>query len=242
MPATPTAAASAPESLPAAAPAPAPIVAAAPKSAPQPAAPVAAKTEKGTSATPAVPPIVASAPKPAPTPTSAPIITFVPKAGPPPAARVVAQPEPAAPPPSRPASTPRRTHDDADLVNYWNDLRGASRMPALAMLDRERIAGSWPDSLMVSYAEADAAMPKVARLSKPTGKIEYTPMVTDWIISCARHVAHNGEAMEDVQEFPISGGIARYHLVLLPFVTVQDSSKHVVCHLSSMLQERAGYA
>lgn len=115
-------------------------------------------------------------------------------------------------------------------------------MPALAMLDPARVAGSWPDSLMVSYAEIDAAMPKVARLSKTTGEIDYTPMVTDWIISCARQVAREGRPMEDVQEFPISGGAARYHLLLLPFASAQNKGKHVACHLSRLHQDRAARA
>jgi len=119
-----------------------------------------------------------------------------------------------------------------DFVDYWDRLRGGQGLPLLTMLDRELVAGSWPDSMIVSYAGGAAAMPQIARLSQPTGAIEYTPMVTDWIISCARQVARQGEAMEDEQEFPLARGSAGYRLLLLPFATPEGKSDHVLCHLS----------
>jgi hypothetical protein len=127
-----------------------------------------------------------------------------------------------------------------DLVDYWDRLRRGSRLPVLAMLDRELVAGSWPDSLIVSYTADNRAMPQVARLSKPTGEIEYTPMVTDWIICCAREVARHGEAMEDEQEFPLARGTAGYRLLLLPFASAEASkSDHVLCHLTRAAAQRA---
>jgi hypothetical protein len=127
-----------------------------------------------------------------------------------------------------------------DLVDYWDRLRCGSRLPVLALLDRELVAGSWPDSLIVSYSAEDRAMPQVARLSKPTGEIEYTPMVTDWIICCAREVARHGEAMEDEQEFPLARGTAGYRLLLLPFASAAaGKSDHVLCHLSRAVAQPA---
>ena len=168
-----------------------------------------------------------AAPRP---PVSAPVIAFMPKAATPaPPKRV--EPAQPAPQPMAARQAPR-PHDDAELVAYWNALRGAKPLPPFALLDRERVSASWPDSLTVTYTENDAAMPQIKRLSKPTGEIEYSPMVTDWILSCAREVARRGQAMEDVQEFPSSLGLADYHLLLLPFATPQSGSTHVVCHLS----------
>ncbi len=95
------------------------------------------------------------------------------------------------------AAPPAKAPEYWEFIDYWNRLRRNHPLPALTLLDRELVAESWPDSLMVTYATIDAPMPQIARLSKPTGEIEYTPMVTDWIISCAREVARHGEAMED---------------------------------------------
>lgn len=127
---------------------------------------------------------------------------------------------------------PLGRHGYGEFVDYWNRLRRGGRLPTLALLDRELVAGRWPDSLMVSFATVSAAMPQIARLSRATGEIEYTPMVTDWIISCARQVAQDGEVMEDEQEFPLPAGAAGYRLLLLPFTTAEGKNGHVVCHLS----------
>lgn len=170
-------------------------------------------------------------------PVSAPVIALAPKAAAPTPAKQI---DPVRPTPQPPAAGHMlRPHDNAELVAYWNELRGGKALPPFALLDRERVSASWPDSLTVSYAESDAAMPYIKRLSKPTGEIEYSPMVTDWILSCAREVARRGQAMEDLQEFPSSAGLADYHLLLLPFATPQSRSTHVVCHLSRQSRERA---
>jgi len=118
-----------------------------------------------------------------------------------------------------------------DFVDYWDKLRHGYRMPTLSMLDRSLVAECWPDSLIVSYPENNEAMPQIARLSRATGEIEYTPLVTDWIISCARETVRYGEAMEDEQEFPYSRGMAGYRLLLLPFATDEGKGEFVLCHL-----------
>lgn len=150
------------------------------------------------------------------------------------------------PQPARPAQTtnpaappPTKGPEYWEFIDYWNRLRRDRPIPALTLLDRELVADSWPDSLMVTYATIDAPMPQIARLSKATGEIEYTPMVTDWIISCARRVARHGEAMEDEQEFPLASGTTGYRLLLLPFAGAQGESDHVLCHLSRARKERA---
>jgi hypothetical protein len=133
-----------------------------------------------------------------------------------------------APAPAGNGAAPR---GDREFVLYWQGLRRGTAMPKLALLDREFVAGCWPDSLMVSYAGA-AGAPQIARLGRTTGEIEYTPMVTEWIMACAREVARRGEALEDVQEFPLTEGVADYHLLLLPFAAPDGKSEHVLCHLS----------
>jgi hypothetical protein len=137
------------------------------------------------------------------------------------------------------AAAPTKGPEYWEFIDYWNRLRRDRPLPALTLLDRELVADSWPDSLMVTYPTIDAPMPQIARLSKTTGEIEYTPMVTDWIISCARQVARYGEAMEDEQEFPLAGGATGYRLLLLPFAGAQGESDHVLCHLSRARKDRA---
>lgn len=156
-----------------------------------------------------------------------------------PPAPIALIPPPPQPQPERDASAqPQDRPRYWDFVDYWDRLRRGYRLPPLSMLDRELVAGSWPDSLIVSYSANNTAMPQIARLSKTTGEIEYTPMVTDWIISCAREVARYGEAMEDEQQFPLTRGVAGYRLLLLPFASTEGKSEYVLCHLSRAENEQ----
>jgi hypothetical protein len=152
---------------------------------------------------------------------------------------IVPAPEPLPEPETvRPAPLP---YDDLrsadDLIDYWDDLRAGRELPFFASLDRTRIAISWPDSLMVTYSGADvAAAPQIARLSRLTGRVEYSSMVTEWILGCSRQVAQIGKAMEHEQKFPGShGGTRSYRMLLLPFATAVGKSDHILCHLSSAI-------
>jgi hypothetical protein len=122
-----------------------------------------------------------------------------------------------------------------DLIDYWDDLRAGRELPFFTSLDRTRIAISWPDSLMVTFNGYDAAAaPQIARLSRLTGGVEYSSMVTEWVIACSRQVARIGKAMEHEETFPAShGGTKLYRILLLPFATATGRSDHILCHLSS---------
>jgi len=174
-----------------------------------------------------------------PEPTSAPVLR-----------RAVALPEPyVAPeppaaseaPPSMAAAieAPRAAplpYDDLrgtdDLIYYWDELRGGRELPFFSSLDRTRIAISWPDTVMVNYGADDAAMPQIARLSRLTGVVEFTSMVTEWILSCSRQVARIGKAMETKRAFSGANSPHNYHMLLLPFANPGGASDHVLCHLS----------
>ncbi|HEV8014382.1 MAG TPA: hypothetical protein VGP48_02555 [Stellaceae bacterium] len=152
---------------------------------------------------------------------------------------IVSAPEPLPEPETvRPAPLP---YDDLrsaeELIDYWDDLRDGRELPFFASLDRTRIAISWPDSLMVTFSGADAAAtPQIARLSRLTGGVEYSSMVTEWILGCSRQVARIGKAMEHEQKFPGShGGTKSYRMLLLPFATAIGKSDHILCHLSSAI-------
>lgn len=119
-----------------------------------------------------------------------------------------------------------------DLVYYWDELRGGRELPLFSKLDRTRIAISWPDTVMVNYDVDRAAVPQIARLSRLTGVVEFTTMVTEWILSCSRQVARIGKAMETQRDFDSAESPRSYHMLLLPFANPHGSSDHVLCHLS----------
>ena len=119
-----------------------------------------------------------------------------------------------------------------DLVYYWDELRGGRELPLFSKLDRTRIAISWPDTVIVNYDADRAAVPEIARLSRLTGVVEFTSMVTEWILSCSRQVARLGKAMETKRDFAGTDSLRSYHMLLLPFATSGGTSDHVLCHLS----------
>jgi hypothetical protein len=85
---------------------------------------------------------------------------------------------------------------------------------------------------MVNYGADQAAMPQIARLSRLTGVVEFTSMVTEWILSCSRQVARIGKAMETKRVFAGTQDPRSYHMLLLPFANSGGASDHVLCHLS----------
>lgn len=157
---------------------------------------------------------------------------------PPAAPRLVVDTTPEAEPMPEPAPEPiqfgpgPRSADD--IIDYWDSLRGARDFPGLDDLDRNLIADCWPNSVLLAFAQAqgEAPTPRITRLGEPNGEIEYTAMVTDWILSRGRYVAKRGDPMEEEQRFPVSTGSARYRLLLLPFSSYGLQSDHVLCHLS----------
>lgn len=181
-------------------------------------APVAAPAPQ-----PSSPPPVARRYAPLPEPYVAPEPPPAPEAKAPPPATAVAR---AAPLP----------YDDLrgsdDLIYYWDELRAGRELPLFSDLDRTRIAISWPDTVMVNYSTDQEAMPQIARLSRLTGTIEFTSLVTEWVLSCARQVAKLGKAMETRRAFNGARSPHHYHMLLLPFADATGISSHVLCHMS----------
>jgi len=136
-------------------------------------------------------------------------------------------PEPP-PPASRPLEVPARAEE---IVVYWERLRRGRPFPPLADVDRSMVGASWPDSLIVAFEGGDMGMPRISRLGATDGAIEYTPMVTDWILTRARHAARRSTKLDEVQSFPIEGDTPRYRLLLMPLGASNGASDCVLCHL-----------
>ena len=74
-------------------------------------------------------------------------------------------------------------------------------------------------------------MPRISRLGATDGEIEYTPMVTDWILTRARQSAQRAQKFDEVQDFPMGGDRPRYRLISLPLGVANVASDGVLCHL-----------
>lgn len=138
----------------------------------------------------------------------------------------------AAPGPEAPPSGP--AHRDVDLLHYWNALRGGRDLPALASLDRGHVAAACPDTLLVSYGDGARTMPRIARLGRFTGEVEYTSMVTEWILSCARQAADTRKPIAKEQDFPVEHRSKKYAMLLLPLTSGGKAADHVLCRLSCL--------
>jgi hypothetical protein len=133
-----------------------------------------------------------------------------------------------------PAPDPAPTGADA-LIDYWDEHAGDRLFPALAELDREHIAQSWPNTVLLTFGSGD--MPRMTRLGEPDGEVEYNLMVTDWIMSRGRQAAQRAEALEEEQRFPVGRGRARYRLVLLPCSNEGSRVDHMLCHVSRLAEQ-----
>jgi hypothetical protein len=151
-------------------------------------------------------------------------------------AKAPAAPTPPLPTPAVPAPHAAKHANEPppraeEIVVYWERLRRGRALPPLADVDRNVVANGWPDSLVVVFDDDPSAMPRISRLGATDGAIEYTPMVTDWILTCARHSAQRAQKLDEVQDFPMDGDRPRYRLISLPLGVSPGPSEGVLCHL-----------
>ena len=149
-------------------------------------------------------------------------------AAPPPQAAPTPAPAPASATAAAAAEPPPRPEE---IVVYWERLRRGRTLPPLADLDRALVAKGWPDSLIVIFNDDSSAMPRISRLGATDGAIEYTPMVTDWILTRARQASRRATKLDEVQSFPLDGEAPHYRLFLLPLGKGAGASDGVLCHL-----------
>ncbi len=155
--------------------------------------------------------------------------------------------EPAPDPSFEPVATPApETTADADpstdIVAYWEELRFGRMLPAWADLDPYKIAACWPNSLLMRYLAENERLqlePSFAELVRnnraddvEVEPIDYTPMVTEWVIGVGRTAVELGQPTEDTEVFPSMGGQVGYRVVALPLSDDQTAVDHVLCHVS----------
>jgi hypothetical protein len=143
-----------------------------------------------------------------------------------------AEPAPATPAAPEEARAP-------DILDYWDTLRGARDYPVVDEVDRARVAGSWPNTVLLSFK---TEIPQITRIGENDGEIEYTAMVTSWLMTRGRHAVKRGEPMEEEQKFPLSNGSARYRLLVLPMLGKgSQTCDHALCQITRA-EERSAVA
>lgn len=135
--------------------------------------------------------------------------------------------------PPAPEPKPRGT----DIVAYWHGLRRGGSVPELIQIDQTVVAETWRNSLLLALGphQSSASEPgafKIKRLGQITDDVEYTPMVIDSILSLGQRAVTRKTPLDEIVSFPLSEGMARCRLVLLPLTGTGGRVDHVLCQLS----------
>jgi len=140
------------------------------------------------------------------------------------------EPPAEAPAPAALDAEPPPESGGADILDYWDSLRGGRDFPSLDELDRSLVAATWPNTVLLAIDATE--LPRITRLGDSNGEVEYTASVIDWIMSRGRHAAKRSAPIEEEKRFPISNGSARYRLLLLPFSSYGLKCDHVLGQLT----------
>lgn len=185
-------------------------------------------------------------PEPAPPP---PVQPAPAQAAPPPPPAAEPQPAPQAapepPPPAQPAAAQQEgfSRMPQGMLKYWMSLTNGRKYPSWSNFEPATIAEYWPNSMVLTCGpqdgRGDVTISKVTRIADQNAtpstsganRVEYTPMLTEWILSLGKAAAASGKPMQESDRFPTNEGLVRYQIILLPLSDEQARIDHVLCHV-----------
>jgi hypothetical protein len=137
--------------------------------------------------------------------------------------------------PPAPATMPAET-DPAAIIAWWERLKRGRPFPSPDDLDRAAIAATWPDAVLLAYDASSGTISRAIRLSNadivPNEIVEYSTMITEWLLALGRKAAQRGGALQETRTFPIGRGIADYRIDALPLASDHRGVDHVLCRLA----------
>lgn len=131
-----------------------------------------------------------------------------------------------------------------DVASYWDELRRGRQVPSVIDVDPGEVAQYWPNSLMINcndisdHATVERSFAEVMRGARERAAaqgavlIEYTPMVTEWIMTVGREVARAGRPIQDIEVFPTSVGNVSYRVIALPLSGERLGDVHALCYIT----------
>ena len=149
------------------------------------------------------------------------------------------EPEPP-PPPQQPEVAPQRP---TDISAYWRQLKNGRPFPSWSDLDSKLIADCWPNSMLLSCgAETqrltlDSVFTQALRVenhgadANRADGVDFTPMLTEWVLSLGREAQRLGKPMQDTDALPSVSGEVSYRVTALPLSDDQHRVDHVLCHV-----------
>ncbi|MBL4667586.1 MAG: hypothetical protein JKY04_09420 [Sneathiella sp.] len=135
-----------------------------------------------------------------------------------------------------------------DILSYWMDIRRGRRYPSWQTLDPKQIGKHWPNCvlvhcnkeigrLQVKY-EFTNAVRQAIQASTPDEevieRIEFTPMIVDWILGLGRNVASSGKPTHDTEYFPSFNGEFPLRVIALPLSDDLRTVDHVLCYIQQL--------
>jgi hypothetical protein len=129
-----------------------------------------------------------------------------------------------------------------DIYGYWTRVKNGRRFPSRADFDAEQVAENWPNSMLLTCGNGGGAgshgnFSSVLRLganrrTRPGDDLNFTSMITEWILTTGGEAARAGAPVQDTEVFPTPDGTHAYKIVALPLSENQTRVDHVLCHLS----------
>ncbi len=152
----------------------------------------------------------------------------------------VIAPEPPPPLSPRPQAPPQRP---SNITAYWRQLKNGRSFPSWSDLDSKLIAESWPNSMLLScgaetqrltldslFTQALRVENNGADANRAEG-VDFTPMLTEWVLSLGREAQRLGKPMQDTDALPSVSGEVSYRVTALPLSDDQQRIDHVLCHV-----------
>jgi len=175
---------------------------------------------------------------------------------PPPAGTSTSATEPiTAPPAIRRPAPPKNTgwgqpkQVPPDILTYWMGIRKGRRYPSWESLEPDIIGKYWPNCILVhcntdigrlqvkyefTNAVRKATQDDALQEKEFIKRIEFTPMIVDWILSLGREVANSGKPSHDTEYFPTLTGECPLRLIALPLSDNARKVDHVLCYIQQL--------
>lgn len=136
----------------------------------------------------------------------------------------------------RPApSHPVPGDDSVAVVAWWSALKRGRAFPAPVDLDHAAIGAAWPEAVLLSDGGVGGGIAHAMRLGGRgafgDGGVEYSAMLTEFLLAIGRTAIARGAPVEEVRDFPSADGRAAYRILALPLSAGGDVPDHVLCRL-----------
>lgn len=166
-----------------------------------------------------------------------------PSGGPPPVASLASVPLRRTNPPARPlpqgmaavATEPAVPAGDAPraVIAWWERLKRGRPLPSVADIDQAAIAAAWPEAVLLVYDAAQSSITRATRLGPDAivrgSLVDYSPMLTEWLLEAARRAAQLRAPLQEERSFPAGRGFTRYRIDALPLG--ESGVDHILCRL-----------